>query len=212
MADARRHTWEERHRHRDGSPHPPSPFVANALELLSGHHAVAAPRHRRALDVACGAGRHTLLLADRGYAAIGVDWAHAAVAALRNRARAAGLAIDGIVADVTHWPFRLQRFDVVVIVDFLERALVPALRSAVAPGGVLIMETFLRGHERHGHLRNPAYLLAPGELAAMCPDWTVLAAYEGEVEDPTPACRAGIVAVRPSNVDSPEPFGSYRPR
>lgn len=207
MADERRRAWEERHG-RGGAPRPPSSFVARGLELVARRDAVA-PRRRRALDVACGAGRHTLLLAACGYGTIGVDWAHAAVAATRTRAVATGLAADGVVADVTRWPFSPERFDVVVVVDFLERALVPTLRAAVAPGGVLIMETFLRGQERHGHPRNPAYLLAPGELAAMCGGWPVLAAYEGEVADPEPACRAGIVAVRPSHVDSSDPFGSY---
>jgi len=204
--DDRRREWEERHR-RGTHAGPPSPFIVAALDAIA-RRGQAAPARRRALDLACGSGRHACVLASRGYRVVAVDYAYAAVAALRARAR--GLAIDGLVADVTTWPLPSARFDVVVVVDFLERALLPALRAAVAPGGVLVMETFMVGQERHGHPRNPLYLLRPGELLAACGDWTVLLAHEGETPGAVPACRAGIAAARPAAlVDSAEPFGSY---
>jgi SAM-dependent methyltransferase len=198
MSDAgRRHEWNARHARRD-APGVPSPFVLAALDAIAARDAPHAPdtaRRRRALDVACGAGRHALLLAARGYDVVALDWSHVAVAALGARG---GGRIAGVVADATAWPFRDAAFDVVVVVDFLERAIVPLLRAAVAPLGALVMETFLRGQERHGHPRNPAYLLDAGELVRMCDAWTVLASYEGEVAAPVRACRAGIVAVRPA--------------
>lgn len=208
MSDERRHEWE--HRHRVGTHGgAPSPFVVAALDALARRHG-GASAPRRALDVACGGGRHACLLAARGYRVVAVDYAYAAVAALR--ARVAGHAVDALVADVTQWPLPRARFDLVVVVDFLERSLFPALRAAVAPGGALVIETFLVGQERHGHPRNPAYLLRPGELAAVCGDWTILLAHEGETGGAAPAYRAGIVAERPSLVDSAEPFGSYPSR
>ncbi len=218
MSDAHRHEWEERHRG-SATGGPPSPFVVTALDVIARRAratvearrepAVVGPRH--ALDVACGAGRHALLLAARGYRVVALDFARPALVALRARAADVGLhgLIDVVAADATCWPVRAASFDVVVVVDFLERALIPALRGAVVPGGALVMETFMIGQERHGHPRNPAYFLHPGELRDACRDWTILLAHEGESTGAAPACRAGIVAVRPRDVDSAEPFGSY---
>ena len=194
MPDERRQEWERRHRTgiQAGAP---SPFVVTALDALARERGSAPPP--RALDVACGAGRHARLLAARGYRVVAMDYARAALAALRARAGANAGAIDAVVADVTRWPLLGARFDLVLVVDFLERALWPALRAAVAPGGALLIETFLVGQERHGHPRNPAYLLRPGELAEVCRGWTILLAREGETGGSAPACRAGILAARP---------------
>ena len=74
------------------------------------------------------------------------------------------------------------------------------MRAALAPGGVLVIETFLAGQEKHGHPANPDFLLRPGELAALCRGWEVLASYEGETKDPAPACRAGVAARAPGAV------------
>jgi len=175
------------------SPSAPSPFVASVLDSL-------APPHGRALDVACGGGRHALSAAARGYRVTAVDYARPALVGLRAAAAARGLAIDALVADVETWPIPPARFDLVMVVDFLWRPLLPALRAAVAPGGVLVVETFLAGQEKHGHPRNPDFLLQPGELAALCAGWKVLASHEGETADPAPTCRAGIAARAPGAV------------
>jgi SAM-dependent methyltransferase len=208
VGDDRRRDWEARHL----AGHPPgrpSAFVADALDVLADRGLAPAGAHvRRALDLACGSGRHALLLGTRGYRVVAIDWARAAIAGLQARARAQALAIDGVVADVTRWPVPVARFDVVVVVDFLERDLLPALRAAVVPGGALIMETFRCGHERYGRPRDPAYLLRPGEIRDACRGWRVLAAHEADSGGAARAVRAGIVAVRPL-VDSAEPFGSY---
>jgi len=216
VSDAHRHDWEARHR-RGATVGPPSPFVVIALDLIARRHAatdetprLATGAERRALDVACGAGRHALLLAARGYRLVALDFARPALLALRAAAEIGTRArIDVVAADATSWPLRPASFDVVLVVDFLERALFADLRAAVVPGGALVMETFMVGQERYGHPRNPAYLLRPGELRDACRGWTILLAHEGESTGTTAACRAGIVAVRPGDVDTTDPFGSY---
>ena len=195
--DPRRRAWEERYE-RVVSPAPPSPFLVEVLASLPRPDLAATPARRpRALDVACGTGRHALLLAAHGFQVTAVDYAHAALVTLRTAARAHDLTIDPLVADVESWPIPAGRFELVVVVDFLARPLLPALRAAVTPGGLLVMETFTVGQERLGHPRNPAYLLQLGELVASCRGWSILAAYEGTGSDTTPACRAGIVARAP---------------
>ena len=187
-----RETWTAKYA-ADASIAAPTPFVAAALAALA-----PAPG-ARALDVACGRGRHALAAARRGFRVEAVDWALPALRTLTAAACADGLDVSGVVADVGVWTVPADRYDLVLVVDFLERDLVPALRAAVRPGGRLLMETFLRGQERYGHPRNPAYLLAPGELAALVEGWTTERSYEGRVGgDDAPAMRAGIVARRPS--------------
>jgi len=200
--DPRRRSWEERWA-RDAPLGPPSAFVAGVLDVLARADADGATASRRALDVACGGGRHALAAAARGYRVTAVDYARPALAALRAAAAERGLAVDAIhplVADVERWPIPPARFDLVMVVDFLWRPLFPALRAALAPGGVLVIETFLAGQEKHGHPANPDFLLRPGELAALCRGWEVLASYEGETKDPAPACRAGVAARAPGAV------------
>ncbi len=192
--DARRRAWEERHASATAPP-PASPFVLGVLDRLAAAADARSPR--RALDVACGAGRHTLALAARGYRVTAVDYARPALARLRAAVGSHGLPVDLLVADVESWPLPAARFALVLVVDFLSRALLPVLRAAVAPGGVLLMETFTVGDAPPVHPRNPAYLLRPGELAAACAGWEVLATYEHGSDGPTPACRAGIAARAP---------------
>jgi SAM-dependent methyltransferase len=186
---AGRARWTERHR-TAGVP-PPSPFVIAALARL-GTPSPPAP----ALDLACGRGRHALVLAAAGYDVVAVDWALPALATLRQAATARGLQVHAVAADVTAWPLPRARFALVLATNFLERALFPALRAAVAPGGALVVETFLRGQERYDHPTNPAYLLRPGELAALVAGWRVVHAHEGPVDrDGSLALMAGIAAV-----------------
>jgi tellurite methyltransferase len=189
MTTRERQTWIARH---DATTviAPPSPFVVAALARL-GPPAPGA----RALDLACGRGRHALLLARHGYRVEAVDYAPPALAVLSRAARAAGLPVAGVAADVLTWPVPQERYALVLVVSFLARALHEALRRAVAPGGVLLMETFLEGQERYGHPTSATYLLAPGELAALCNGWEVLDAHEGCTErDGRPTMLAGVLA------------------
>jgi SAM-dependent methyltransferase len=126
------------------------------------------------LDLACGSGRHLLWLADRGHRVTGVDRDAAAVAPLAARA-------EIVLADIEAgpWPLEGRRFDAVVVTNYLWRALLPRIVAALAPGGVLIYETFAGGHETIGRPSNPDFLLRPGELLAACAVLRVVAFEEG---------------------------------
>jgi hypothetical protein len=56
----------------------------------------------------------------------------------------------------------------VVVTHYLWRPLLPAIMAAVAPGGVLIYETFAAGNETVGKPSRPDFLLRPGELLDAC--------------------------------------------
>ncbi|MFL6696037.1 MAG: class I SAM-dependent methyltransferase [Vitreoscilla sp.] len=136
---------------------PPSDWVARWTPLL--------PPRAQVLDVACGPGRHTHWLAGAGHRVTAIDRDPALLAPL------AGVATP-VLADLEAdpWPLPGQAFDAVVVTNYLWRALFPALLGAVAPGGLLIYETFAQAHAALGRPRRPEFLLRPGELLELLRD------------------------------------------
>lgn len=165
-----------------------SPWVARFAPLV--------PAGAPVVDVAAGGGRHTRLFLARGHPVTAVD---VDVAQLRVAPDAPGLTV--IEADLEAgggWPLGDARFGGVVVTNYLYRPLIPALVAAVAPGGVLIYETFAQGNERFGRPRNPDHLLRPGELLEAVRGALRVIAYEDlEQRDPRPAMVQRICAGRP---------------
>ena len=109
-----------------------------------------------------------------------------------GRAGQAGQAGSGSIAlacvDLTTYPLPRSRFDVVVVSRYLDRALFPALRDALVPGGVLLYETFTERQLRHGRgPTSPAHLLRPGELRMLVRGMDVL--FDEEVSEPDALAR-----------------------
>jgi SAM-dependent methyltransferase len=130
---------------------PPSDWVVRWSALLPAGAAV--------LDVACGHGRHARWLAAAGHRVTAVDRDAGLLAPLAAIART-------IEADLEAgpWPLPGERFDAVLVTHYLWRPLFPALLAAVAPGGLLIYETFALAQAALGRPRRPEFLLRPGEL------------------------------------------------
>jgi SAM-dependent methyltransferase len=130
---------------------PPSDWVVRWTPLL--------PPKAQVLDVACGHGRHVHWLAGAGHAVTAVDRDATLLAPLQALATT-------LVADLEAdpWPLPDRTFDAIVVTNYLWRALFPALKAAVAPGGLLIYETFAQAHAAVGRPRRPEFLLRPGEL------------------------------------------------
>lgn len=149
------------------------------------------------LDVACGHGRHARHFAGLGYAVDAVDRNAEAVASLNGFANITALQAD-IEAGV--WPYSPGLFAGVVVTNYLHRALFPQLLDALAPGGVLIYETFALGNEQFGRPSNPDFLLKPGELLERVRGALEVVAYEDLVVDsPRPARVQRIRAARATN-------------
>ena len=121
---------------------------------------------RRALDVAMGRGRHSVLLVRAGFLTFGVDAAIDAVRdAMAAAAAAGGAPINGWCADLTQHPLPASRFDLVIVCRYLQRDLFDALRAACVPGGVVLYETFTTAQRALGAgPTSPDHLLEPGEL------------------------------------------------
>jgi len=153
-----RERWQGRHAARPPRA-APSAFVREHVT----QRARSTARSGRALDVACGAGRHAALLAEAGFQTVAVD--HAALACRRVADEVPG--VRAVVADAGLLPFRARSFDLVVQTLFLDRTLFPKLLRLLAPGGLLLAETFLLAqHEATGHPRRE-FCLAPGELLTL---------------------------------------------
>lgn len=148
------------------------------------------------LDLACGSGRHARLFAQLGHPVLAVDRDPQALAAT------AGPGITTLEVDLevegAPWPFAAGRFAGIVVTNYLHRPLMASLAASLAPGGVLIYETFALGNEAFGKPSNPAFLLRPGELLEVAAGGglRVLAYEDGVVQEPKPArlqrlCAAG---------------------
>jgi tellurite methyltransferase len=154
------------------------------------------PRTGRALDVACGRGRHAFWLAAKGLGTVAVDRNREAVAFVNDEARRRALPLRAAVVDLEGDDVSLEAaaYDIVVVVHYLHRPLFPALCAAVRPGGILVYETFTSAQARRGKPTNPAFLLDPGELRELVSPLEVLAEREGEFEE---KMLASVIARRP---------------
>jgi tellurite methyltransferase len=143
---------------------------------------------RRALDVAMGSGRHALVLAAAGYATFGVDRRLPAVQQAALTAAASGHRLRAWCADLTRTPLPRAHFQVIVVTRYLQRDLFTALAAALAPGGVLLYETFTERQRALGWgPTSPDHLLKPGELQTLAAPLTTR--FYEEVEAPEAIAR-----------------------
>lgn len=154
------------------------------------------PAGARLLDVAAGHGRHARFFAARGARVVAVDRDADALAALDG--------VHGVtpcVADLegAAWPFAQERFDAIVVVNYLHRRLLPHLLDALAPDGTLLYETFASGNEQFGRPANPAFLLREGELLEIVRARLIVVAFEqGRVDGERIAIVQRLAAVGPA--------------
>jgi tellurite methyltransferase len=183
--------WNERYRGGEHGGSDPSPIVVHAAGLMPPGSS---------LDLACGAGRNALWLAEHGWSVTAVDGSDEAVAILRRRAAERGLRIDIRLIDLecAPLPFQGGSFDLVCDILYLQRDLFPILRRLVRPGGLFVGSIHVNDDSPAAQPMNPAFLLEPGELRRYLPGWEVL--LDGEInpgEAPHGRRTAEIVARRP---------------
>ena len=164
----------------------PSLWVKRHIDLIRPGGSV--------LDVAAGGGRHVALCRLLGLSVTAVD---RDIAGLARFAADAGVRAIRADLETGRWPLEAGVFDGVIVTNYLWRPAIPAVLAAVAPGGVLIWETFAMGHERLGRPRNPDFLLHPNELLhALAQGFEVLGFEQVEEAGPEPALRQRIAARR----------------
>ncbi len=163
--------WEQRYSAKGRRRSQPSPFIQAQIDQLGPPG--------RALDIACGDGRHSLALARRGHTVTAIDFARAGLLALRRSAAAEKLSIEAIQADLETYPLPADTFDLAIKAFYLQRNLFASLKTSLKVGGIAIVETFLVDQREIGHPRNPAFLLQRGELGEVFADFTPVEYREG---------------------------------
>src|SRR6266404_3717284 len=180
--------WDERYksgerRAEDLDAAPTPLLVETAEKLVPG----------KALDLACGAGRNALWLAEHGWSVTAIDGSPAAIELVRTRASARGVNVNAQVADLEKGEYAIEpsHWDLVVISYYLQRDLFEPAKRGVAPGGVLAAIVLL-GEGR--------FSLAAGELRGYFSGWEILNDREGNAGDsPQHRAVAEIVARRTSS-------------
>jgi SAM-dependent methyltransferase len=147
------------------------------------------------LDLACGSGRHARYLAGLGHPVVAVDRDAGAIAGLQGWP---GIVVESHDLEAETWPLAGRLFAGIVVTNYLWRPRLPDVLALLAPGGVLIYETFMLGNEAYGKPSSPAFLLEPGELRRIvaAAGLREIEFVEGYVETPKPAMRQAICALR----------------
>jgi SAM-dependent methyltransferase len=151
-ADAARF-WDQLHTQRRFRPAYPSEHVVRFVRSLPDEGG----RARRALDIGCGGGRHTVLLAESGFAVDAVDISEEGLAHTRATLHAAGLDATLGVASMTSLPFGADTFDAAVSFGVFYygtadegRAAVSELHRVLRPGGRAFVVVRTRDDYRYG--------------------------------------------------------------
>jgi len=164
-----RERWNEKHSEDDFElPNEPIPELERRIDTLPRGHA---------LDVATGTGRNAIYLAEHGYDVDAIDISDTALEQARLRADERDVDVQWIRADLTDPGNELEvgTYDLITVSFFAALELLPELKEALAPGGVLVYEHHLRSSEpvevgpssdRHRYRSN--------DLLRACLDLTIL--------------------------------------
>ncbi|WP_370622942.1 class I SAM-dependent methyltransferase [Polynucleobacter sp. MWH-Berg-3C6] len=164
----------------------PSSWVARFAQLI--------PQGGAVLDLACGSGRHSVLLANLAYSVLAVDQDISAIETIQS----ASITPKCLNLEQDTWPFDGTSFHGIVVTNYLYRPHMDHLPELLEGGGILIYETFAQGNEKFGKPSNPNFLLNPGELLAFAArhGLQVLAYEDIYVDDPKPAMVQRLCAVK----------------
>jgi SAM-dependent methyltransferase len=189
----------------------PSPHLVAHREQVE-----AAARLGPVLDLACGGGRHALAVAGWGAPVVAMDRSRAALAELTGLARDRSLPVLGVRADLETplgIPVAPGSCGAILVFRFLFRPLAAAIAEALAPGGLLLYETFTI-HQRDlvQGPNNPAFLLLDGELPGLFASLRIESHWEGVVPGPPPQALARLVARKADSLQAAEAERRAGPR
>lgn len=152
------------------------------------------------LDLACGRGRHALAAARDGAPTLAVDRNPDFLRELSDRAREGALPLRALRADLESGPaipLRPGSCGAVLVFRFLSRPLAAQIEQVLAPGGLLLYETFTIHQRELGYgPSNPSFLLRPGELPGLFPGLEPIYSWEGLTHGDKPWAVARLAARR----------------
>lgn len=173
-----------------------SPWV----ELCATRYlAQSTAKGKKALDLACGAGRHSYYLASLGFDVTGVDINPP------EKSLSPTVCFKACDLEGETWPLTGCQFDLIVVTNYLFRDRFSDLLQMLKPqGGAIIYETFMQGNEKFGSPRRPEFLLQPGELLQVFKGLSLLGFEQGlrEGEKPAVVQRAFAISGHWSEIQS----------
>jgi len=125
------------------------------------------PTEGCALDLACGLGANSLLLAKQGMTVQAWDISDIACQKLQDQADTEALAIKTFTQEIDVSCFTSARFDVIVVSRFLDRSVCNAIMESLKPDGLLFYQTYTLQKINQQGPRNPRFLLAAHELLTL---------------------------------------------
>ena len=137
----------------------------------------------RALDIACGEGRNAIFLAQNGYEVDAVDISSVAIDRVAEAVKTSGLKVNVIQADLENYEISVGTYDLIINFNYLQRSLVPAIKSGLSKGGAVVFETYTLEQQAIGHPKNPEFLLKPNELLHLFSDLHIFFYREGVFEE-----------------------------
>jgi SAM-dependent methyltransferase len=176
--------WNEKYQNQS-YPDEPAVIVKENVKLARG---------KNALDIAAGNGRNALFLARQGFVVDAVDIADTGLAQFAGKHPG----IQPICADLDDFDIPAHRYDLIVNIKYLNRRLFPYIREGLAPGGVLIFETFLESqHPAMGQPGCRDYLLRENELLHAFLKLQIVYYKEAKDEEDSEAARlASLVGIK----------------
>ena len=164
----------------------PSSWVVRFAPLI--------PKGAAALDLACGSGRHSQLLANLGHSVLAVDQDISVI----QSGHSSAITPKCLNLEEETWPLAGSKFGGIVVTNYLYRPHLDRLPELLEEGGILIYETFAMGNEKFGKPSNPNFLLNPGELLAFAARHSlkVLAYEDIYMDEPKPAMVQRLCALK----------------
>jgi tellurite methyltransferase len=172
MSELDRNKWDRRYAEDSYQKNNPVTFLEGWLPRLSVG---------RALDVACGAGRNTLFLAQAGYRVDAIDISAVGLNKARDKAENLGLDINWIEHDLDQ-PYQFDAdYDLIVVMWYVNIALITKFCGCLAPGGYLLAEEHLITDQEVIGPQNSDFRVGPGALREAVSGLEVLL-YEESIE------------------------------
>lgn len=167
-----RETWDERYANGKYSAAAPHRLLISLVEKL---------KPGKALDLACGAGRHAVFLAENGFQVTAVDNSAAGINIAKGRAAEKAVEIDFLLADLEAGEFTIAEnaFDLICDFYYLQRDLFGAMKKGVRAGGMIVAAIHIYGTgEPEGR-----FLLREGELKEFFEGFEILHYHETPTTD-----------------------------
>jgi len=131
----------------------------------------------KALDLACGAGRNSIFLAECGFDVDALDIAEVAINALNTQADEKNLLskINTHLVDLDTYEIKKDIYNIIIMTNFLDRALIESAKTSLKKDGILFIETYMINDENEKNESNQKNLLKSQELKDLLNDsWQTL--------------------------------------